>query len=80
MALMLEMRWARKALATSLDSSEDQRLVVRMRSRGNPTGVNADEGGDGGLRFRGGFAADEDAVGILQICDGGAFCEEFGVG
>ena len=34
MALMLEIRWARKALATSLESSEDQRLVVITRSRG----------------------------------------------
>ena len=34
MELMEEMRWARKALATSLESSEDQRLVVMIRSRG----------------------------------------------
>mmetsp|Transcript_2063 Transcript_2063/g.5298 ORF Transcript_2063/g.5298 Transcript_2063/m.5298 type:complete len:253 (+) Transcript_2063:516-1274(+) len=33
MELIDEMRWARKALATSLDSSEDHRLVVMMRSR-----------------------------------------------
>ncbi len=31
---MDEMRWARKALATSLESSLDHRLVVRMRSLG----------------------------------------------
>ena len=34
MALIEEMRCARKALATSFDSSLDQTLVVRMRSRG----------------------------------------------
>ena len=34
MLLIELMRWARKALATSLDSSLDQTLVVRMRSRG----------------------------------------------
>ena len=33
-AFTLEMRWARKALAASFESSEDQTLVVRMRSRG----------------------------------------------
>jgi hypothetical protein len=32
--LMEEMRCARNALATSLDSSDDHRLVVMMRSRG----------------------------------------------
>ncbi len=32
--LIEEMRWARKALATSFESSEDQRLVVMIRSRG----------------------------------------------
>ena len=34
MELMEEMRWARKALATSFDNSDDHRLVVMMRSRG----------------------------------------------
>ena len=34
MELMLEIRWARKALATSFDSSEDQRFVVIICSRG----------------------------------------------
>ena len=34
MELMEETRCARKALATSLDSSEDQRFVVKIRSRG----------------------------------------------
>ena len=34
MELMEETRWAKNALATSLESSELQRLVVRMRSRG----------------------------------------------
>ena len=34
MELMEEMRWARKAFATSLESSDDQRLVVMIRSRG----------------------------------------------
>jgi|GEM_PF-3283680 len=33
-ALMLEMRWARKAFAVSLESSADQTLVVRICSRG----------------------------------------------
>ena len=33
-ALMEEIRWARKALATSLESSEDHRLVVSSFSRG----------------------------------------------
>ena len=33
-AAVEEMRWARKALATSLESSLDHRLVVRMRWRG----------------------------------------------
>src|SRR5215212_1255270 len=32
--LIEEMRCARKALATSLDNSDDHRLVVMMRSRG----------------------------------------------
>ena len=32
--LIDEMRWARKALATSFESSDDHRLVVTMRSRG----------------------------------------------
>src|SRR6185436_9413526 len=32
--LIDEMRCARKALATSFDNSDDQRLVVMMRSRG----------------------------------------------
>ena len=32
--LIEEMRWARKALATSFESYEDQRLVRRIRSRG----------------------------------------------
>ena len=34
MALMEEIRWAKKALATSLDNSLDHRLVVMIRSRG----------------------------------------------
>jgi hypothetical protein len=34
MELMLEMRCARKALATSLESSEDHRFVVIIFSRG----------------------------------------------
>mmetsp|Transcript_11865 Transcript_11865/g.36901 ORF Transcript_11865/g.36901 Transcript_11865/m.36901 type:complete len:414 (-) Transcript_11865:231-1472(-) len=34
MALMDEMRWARKALAVSFESSDDHTRVVRMRSRG----------------------------------------------
>jgi hypothetical protein len=34
MELMDEIRWARKALATSFDSSDDHRFVVTMRSRG----------------------------------------------
>ena len=34
MELIEEIRCARKALATSLESSDDHRLVVRMRSRG----------------------------------------------
>ena len=32
--LIDEIRCARKAFATSFDSSDDQRFVVRMRSRG----------------------------------------------
>ncbi len=32
--LIEEMRWARKAFATSFESSDDQRLVVMIRSRG----------------------------------------------
>ena len=32
--LMDEMRWARNAFATSFDNSDDQRLVVIIRSRG----------------------------------------------
>ena len=31
-ALMLDIRWARKALAVNLDNSEDQRLVVIILS------------------------------------------------
>lgn len=34
MELMDETRWARKALATSLDNSDDQRLVVMICSLG----------------------------------------------
>ena len=34
MLLMELTRWARKALAVSLESSLDHRFVVRMRSRG----------------------------------------------
>ena len=34
MALMEEIRWARKALAVSLESSDDQTLVVRIFSEG----------------------------------------------
>ena len=34
MVLIEEIRWARKALATSLDSSALQTLLVRIRSRG----------------------------------------------
>jgi len=33
-ALIEDTRWARKALATSLDSSDDHKFVVRMRSLG----------------------------------------------
>ena len=33
-ALMLEILWAKKALAVSLESSEDHRLVVIIRSLG----------------------------------------------
>lgn len=32
-ALIEEMRWARSALAASLDNSDDQRPTVRIRSR-----------------------------------------------
>lgn len=47
---------------------------------GNPAGVDADEGFDGGLAFGGGFTADEDAIGVFEVGDGGAFGEELGVG
>lgn len=48
MELMLLMRCARKALATSLDSSDDQRLVVIMRSRGTHCEYTAASCGQGG--------------------------------
>ena len=46
----------------------------------NPAGINRGQRFDGGIAFRGDFAADEDAVGGFEVFDGGAFGEEFGVG
>ena len=77
---MEEMRCARNALAVSLDSSLDQRLVVRMRSRRHPVGVDVHHGLDG-LPARWRFAAaDQHAIGMLEILDGGAFGQELRVG
>ena len=47
---------------------------------GDPGGVDVDEGLDGGLAAAVLRAADEDAVGLEQVADGGAFGEELGVG
>ena len=44
MALMLEIRWARNALAASFESSEDHVLVVMIQSTVGRPGERAREG------------------------------------
>src|SRR5690606_4005502 len=47
---------------------------------GDPAGIDRGEGLDGGVALGGAFAADEHAVGVEQVGDGGALGEELGVG
>ena len=78
-ALMEEMRCARKAFAASLESSADHRLARRMRSWGTQLAYTSARASTAALRALD-LAADEDAVGLVEVRHGGALGEELGVG
>jgi hypothetical protein len=74
-ALMDETRWAREGVGGELGHLGGPDLGGEYSLAEDPVGVDLGEERSGG-----GVAADEDAVGILKVGDGGTLGEELGVG
>merc|ERR1719231_583398 len=79
MELMEETRWARNALATSLESSDDHRFGKNLCSW-DPVGIDTNKLLDGSKSSRSLLSPDKNSARIKQVINGSTLGKKFWVG